>query len=63
MNLLLQKIGIFKMLMAIELLEFSDNLYSLSADQIIVATARIFNSPLVIYDSKILNYQHVKLLP
>lgn len=33
------------------------------ADQIIVATARIYNYPLVSYDTKILNYPHVKLLP
>lgn len=33
------------------------------ADQIIVATARIYNCPLVTFDTKILNYKHVKLLP
>lgn len=33
------------------------------ADQIIVATARIMDRPLVTYDTKILAYQHVKLLP
>lgn len=33
------------------------------ADQIIVATARVHDSPLVTYDSKILEYPHVKRLP
>jgi PIN domain nuclease of toxin-antitoxin system len=33
------------------------------ADQIIVATARVYNCPLVTFDTKILNYPHVKLLP
>ncbi len=33
------------------------------ADQIIVATARVYNYPLITYDAKILNYPHVKLLP
>lgn len=33
------------------------------ADQIIVAAARIYNHPLVTFDTKILNYPHVKLLP
>lgn len=33
------------------------------ADQIIVATARVYDCPLVTYDDKILNYAHVKLLP
>lgn len=33
------------------------------ADQIIVATARTYNYPLVTFDGKILNYKHVKLLP
>ncbi|MDZ7667174.1 MAG: type II toxin-antitoxin system VapC family toxin [Desulfotignum sp.] len=32
------------------------------ADQIIVATARIHNCPLLTADDKILNYSHVKLL-
>jgi PIN domain nuclease of toxin-antitoxin system len=32
------------------------------ADQIIVATARVLDCPLVTYDAKILNYDHVKLL-
>ena len=33
------------------------------ADQIIVATARVYNCPLVTSDTKILNYKHVRLLP
>lgn len=33
------------------------------ADQIIVATARVYNYPLVTFDGKILTYKHVKLLP
>ena len=33
------------------------------ADQIITAAARIYNCPLVTYDTKILNYPHVQLLP
>lgn len=33
------------------------------ADRIIVATARIYDCPLVTYDSKILEYGHVDLLP
>lgn len=32
------------------------------ADQIIVATARIHDSPLLTMDKKILNYEHVKLI-
>ncbi len=33
------------------------------ADQIIVATARIYDCPLVTVDEKIRHYSHVKLLP
>ena len=33
------------------------------ADQIIVATARIYDRPLLTMDEKILSYPHVKLLP
>lgn len=33
------------------------------SDQIIVATARVFDCPLVTYDTKIFNYSHVQLLP
>lgn len=39
------------------------NFHKDPADQIIVATARIFDVPLVTVDSEILNYPHVKLLP
>ncbi len=33
------------------------------ADRIIVATARVYDCPLITYDSKILDYEHVRLLP
>ncbi|MCA9994929.1 MAG: type II toxin-antitoxin system VapC family toxin [Anaerolineales bacterium] len=33
------------------------------ADQIIVATARIYDCPLLTVDNKIRQYSHVKLLP
>jgi len=33
------------------------------ADQIIVATARLYDCPLLTVDAKILNYPHVKTLP
>jgi PIN domain nuclease of toxin-antitoxin system len=33
------------------------------ADQIIVATARVFNCPLMTYDNKIQAYPHVRLVP
>lgn len=33
------------------------------ADRIIVATARVYNCPLITYDTEILKYGHVKLLP
>lgn len=33
------------------------------ADQIIVATARVYDCPLVTLDRKILSYQHVQLAP
>lgn len=33
------------------------------ADQMIVATARVFNTPLVTMDAKILAYPHVRLAP
>lgn len=39
------------------------NFHKDPADQIIVATARIFDCPLMTYDGKILKYPHVKLLP
>ena len=48
---------------AIESTKLPDNFHKDPADQIIVATARIYNYPLVTFDSKILNYKHVKLLP
>ena len=48
---------------AIESTRLPDLFHKDPADQIIVATARIYNYPLVTFDSKILNYKHVKLLP
>jgi len=33
------------------------------ADQIIVATARVFDAPLVTVDARILSYPHVRLAP
>ncbi|HLA96563.1 MAG TPA: PIN domain-containing protein, partial [Pyrinomonadaceae bacterium] len=33
------------------------------ADRIIVATARIYDCQLITYDSKIHDYEHVRLLP
>ncbi len=48
---------------AAESTNLPDNLHKDPADQIIVATARIYNFSLVTYDAKILNYKHVKLLP
>ena len=48
---------------AVESTRLPDKFHKDPADQIIVATARIYNYPLVTYDAKILNYKHVKLLP
>ena len=48
---------------AVESTQLPDNFHNDPADQIIVATARIYDCPLVTYDTKILNYPHVKLLP
>ena len=39
------------------------NFHKDPADQIIVATARIYDCPLLTFDEQILNYPHVKLLP
>ena len=47
----------------VESTQLPGNFQSDPADQIIVATARVFNCPLVTYDTKILNYNYVKLLP
>jgi len=48
---------------AVESTQIPDKFHKDPADQIIVATARIYDCPLVTYDAKILNYKHVKLLP
>jgi len=48
---------------AVESTQLPDNFHSDPSDQIIVATARVYNCPLVTYDTKILNYPHVQLLP
>ena len=46
-----------------ESIKLPGNFHSDPADQVIVATARVFDCPLVTYDAKILNYKHVKLIP
>lgn len=48
---------------AVESTQLLDSFHNDPSDQIIVATARVYNCPLVTYDTKILNYKHVKLLP
>jgi len=48
---------------AAESTELPGNFHKDPADQIIVATARIYNVPIVTMDDKIRNYPHVKLLP
>jgi PIN domain nuclease of toxin-antitoxin system len=48
---------------AIESTQLPDNFHKDPADQIIVATARILDIPLVTYDIEIRGYSHVKLLP
>ena len=48
---------------AVESTNLPDNFHKDPADQIIVATARIYNCLIVTYDAKILNYKHIKLLP
>lgn len=47
---------------AIESTQFPGTFHKDPADQIIVATSRVYNYPLLTYDAKILNYPHVKLL-
>ena len=47
---------------AIESTQLPDSFHRDPADQLIVATARIFDCPLLTVDDKILNYPHVKLL-
>lgn len=48
---------------AVESNNLPDEFHRDPADRIIVATARVYDCPLVSYDSKILEYPHVKLLP
>ncbi len=48
---------------AIESTELPGTFHRDPSDQIIVATARNYNCPLMTYDEKILNYPHVQLLP
>lgn len=48
---------------AVESTQLPGNFHKDPADQIIVATARVFNCPLLTCDDKIRNYLHVKLLP
>jgi PIN domain nuclease of toxin-antitoxin system len=50
-------------IIAVESTKLPDNFHKDPADQIIVATARVFNCPLITHDTKILNYPHVKFLP
>lgn len=47
---------------AIASTQLPGNFHKDPADQIIVATARILNAPLLTEDSKIKNYPHLKLL-
>ena len=47
----------------VESVQLPDGFHKDPADQIIVATARVYDCPLVTYDAKILNYKHVELLP
>ncbi len=47
---------------AVESNSLPDEFHKDPADRIIVATARVYDCPLVTYDSKILQYQHVKLI-
>jgi PIN domain nuclease of toxin-antitoxin system len=48
---------------AVESTQLPENFYKDPADQIIVATARVFDIPPITTDDKIRNYPHVKLLP
>lgn len=47
----------------VESTQLPDNFHKDPADQMIVATARVFDVPLVTYDMEIRAYPHVKLLP
>jgi len=48
---------------AVESTRLPGNFYKDPADQIIVATARIYDCPLITFDHAILQYPHVELLP
>ncbi len=45
---------------AVESTQLPGTFHKDPADQIIVATARVYDCPLMTYDDKILNYPHVK---
>ena len=47
----------------VESTQLPGNFHKDPADQIIVAAARVYNYPLVTFDTKILSYPHVKILP
>ena len=47
----------------VESTQLPGNFHRDPADQIIVATARIFDAPLVTVDARILAYPHVRLAP
>ncbi len=48
---------------AVEANNLPDNFHKDPADRLIVATARVYDCPLITYDSKILDYPHVQHLP
>ena len=50
-------------IIAVESTNLPGNFHKDPFDQLIVATARIFDVPLITVDSEIVNYPHVKLLP
>ena len=47
---------------AVESTQLPGDFHKDPADQIIVATSRVYDCPLMTYDDKILKYPHVKLL-
>ena len=47
----------------VESTQLPGNFHKDPADQIIIATARVYNYPLLTFDTKILSYPHIKLLP
>lgn len=53
---------LFSPRIAVESTQLPGEFHRDPADQIIVATARIYNCPLLTLDKKILDYAHVKLL-